>query len=45
VAGPAGTHRQPEHGHGGEAAAAAALNGVIGASGEYRLVFSSARPA
>ncbi len=29
----------------GEAAAAAALNGVIGASGEYRLVFSSARPA
>jgi hypothetical protein len=29
----------------GEAAAAAELNGVIGASGEYRLVFSSARPA
>ena len=29
----------------GEAAAAEALNGVIGASGEYRLVFSSARPA
>ena len=29
----------------GEAAAAGALNGVIGASGEYRLVFSSARPA
>ena len=28
-----------------EAAAAEALNGVIGASGEYRLVFSSARPA
>ncbi len=29
----------------GEAAAAEALNGVIGASGEYRLEFSSARPA
>ena len=29
----------------GEAAAAQALNGVIGACGEYRLVFSSARPA
>jgi hypothetical protein len=29
----------------GEAAAAEALNGVIGASGEYWLVFSSARPA
>ena len=29
----------------GEAAAAKALNGVIGASGQYRLVFSSARPA
>ena len=29
----------------GEAAAAQALNGVIGASGEYRLVFSSARSA
>ena len=29
----------------GEAAAATALNGVIGASGEYRLAFSSARPA
>jgi hypothetical protein len=29
----------------GEAAAVAAINGVIGASGEYRLVFSSARPA
>jgi hypothetical protein len=29
----------------GEAAAAAALNGVIGASGEYRLASSSARPA
>jgi heme-degrading monooxygenase HmoA len=29
----------------GEAAAAQALNGVTGASGEYRLVFSSARPA
>ena len=28
-----------------EAAAAAELNGVIGTSGEYRLVFSSARPA
>lgn len=27
-----------------EAAAAQALNGVVGASGEYRLVFSSARP-
>jgi hypothetical protein len=30
---------------GGEAAAAQALNGVIEVSGEYRLVFSSARPA
>jgi len=29
----------------GEAAAAEELNGVIGASGEYRLEFSSARPA
>jgi hypothetical protein len=29
----------------GEAAAAGAINGVIGASAEYRLVFSSARPA
>jgi hypothetical protein len=29
----------------GEAAAAEALNGVVGASGEYRLEFSSARPA
>ena len=29
----------------GEAAAAEALNGVISASGEYQLVFSSARPA
>lgn len=29
----------------GEAAAAQALNGVTGACGEYRLVFSSARPA
>ena len=29
----------------GEAAATQALNGVVGASGEYRLVFSSARPA
>ncbi len=29
----------------GEAAAAEAINGVIGASGEFRLVFSSARPA
>ena len=29
----------------GEAAAVAELNGVIGASGEYQLVFSSARPA
>jgi len=29
----------------GEAAAAEALNGVIGASGEYRLVVSSAQPA
>jgi hypothetical protein len=29
----------------GEAAAAEAINGVIGASAEYRLVFSSARPA
>lgn len=29
----------------GEAAAAQALNGVIEVSGEYRLVFSSARPA
>jgi hypothetical protein len=29
----------------GEAAAAQALNGVVGASGEYRLVFSPARPA
>jgi hypothetical protein len=29
----------------GEAAAAEALNGVIGASGEYRLVSSSVRPA
>jgi hypothetical protein len=29
----------------GEAAAAAAIDGVIGACGEYRLVFSSARPA
>ena len=29
----------------GEVAAAEALNGVIGASGEYRLEFSSARPA
>ena len=26
-------------------AAAGALNGAVGASGEYRLVFSSARPA
>jgi hypothetical protein len=29
----------------GEAAAAEAINGVLGASAEYRLVFSSARPA
>jgi hypothetical protein len=29
----------------GEAAAAAAVHGVIRASAEYRLVFSSARPA
>jgi hypothetical protein len=29
----------------GEAAAAAAINGVLGTSAEYRLVFSSARPA
>ena len=29
----------------GTAAAAEAINGVIGASGEFRLVFSSARPA
>ena len=29
----------------GEAAAAEAVHGVIGASAEYRLVFSSARPA
>ena len=29
----------------GEAAAAGALNGVIGAPGEFRRVFSSARPA
>ena len=29
----------------GEAAAVAELNGVIGVSGEYQLVFSSARPA
>jgi hypothetical protein len=29
----------------GEAAAAGALNGAVGAPGEYRLVFSSARPA
>ena len=42
VARPAGTYRQPQRGRGGQAAAAAALNGVIGASGECRLVFSSA---
>lgn len=29
----------------GEAAAAQGINGVLGASAEYRLVFSSARPA
>jgi hypothetical protein len=43
-AGPERAGHQPEHGHGGRAAAGA-IDGVIAASAGYRLVCSSARAA